>query len=105
MRVGSKGRDAYTEIDLGPLVGGRRLHLAVSYSPGRTTVFRDGEEVLRSRDLRGHFFHWRPYTLTLGDRGRGGAAWPGHLEALAIYDRNVSPSEIRRNAAFMARDF
>ena len=102
LRVGPKGRDAYAEADLGSLVGGRRLHLAISYSPGRTTVFRDGEEALRSRDLRGHFFQWRPYSLTLGDRGRGGAPWAGTIEAIALYDRPIGASEVRTNADLMA---
>jgi len=103
MRVGPKGRNAYAEADLGPLARSERLHLAISYSPGRAVVYRNGAEALRSRDLRGHFFQWRPYALTLGDRGRGGAAWSGRVEAIAIYDRPVSATEARVNADLLGR--
>ncbi|MCZ6727510.1 MAG: hypothetical protein O7A98_09190, partial [Acidobacteria bacterium] len=81
MRVGSKGRGAYDESDLGPLAPGQRLHLALSYTPGRLTVYRDGQQTLATTYLLGHLFHWRPYALTLGYRSSGAAAWSGTLEA------------------------
>ena len=61
-------------------------------------MYRDGRQTLAKTDLLGHFFHWRPYALTLGDRSSGAAAWSGTLEALAIYDRLLDPEEVRLNA-------
>ena len=104
MRVGRKGRGAYGETDLGSLEPGRRLYLALSYTPGRLTLYRDGEEVLTRTDLRGDFFHWRPYALTLGDRPSGGAAWRGAIEALALYDRPLDAEEVRLNAIRLGAD-
>lgn len=103
MRIGPKGRGAYAEADLGRLLAGERMHLTINYSPGRTTVFRNGEQALRSRDLRGHFFQWKPYALTVGDRARGGAVWSGRLEALAIYNRPLGASEAQANAHLVAQ--
>jgi hypothetical protein len=103
LRVGPRGRGAYDDLDLGPLEAGRPVHLMVAYTPGRTTVYRDGEAAPTRRGLIGHFFQWRPYPLVLGDRLDGGAAWPGHLRAVAVYDRLPSLEEARRNAVLLGR--
>ena len=102
MRVGPKGGGAFTEVDLGPLPGGQRVHLALSYSPGRLTIFRDGEQIAQSAELIGHFFHWRNETLVLGDRADGSADWAGTLHAVAIYDRLLSAEEMRRSRQLLA---
>ena len=99
MRVGSERDRPYAWTDLGPLAPGRRLHLALAYTPGRLAIFRGGELAQYRRDLLAYFFHWRTYPLTLGDRDRGGAGWPGNLEAVAIYDRPLDAEEVRANAA------
>ncbi len=104
MRVGSEREGPYTELDLGRLAPGRRLHLALAYSPGRLTVFRDGELAERRRDLRGHFFQWKTYPLVLGDRDRGGADWAGTLEAVALFDRPLTAAEAQANAARLSED-
>jgi hypothetical protein len=104
MRVGSKREGPYTQIDLGALSPGRRLHLALAYTPGRLTIFRDGELAERRRDLRGHFFQWKAYPLVLGDRERGRADWGGTLEAVALFDRPLIAEEVQANAARLFRD-
>lgn len=93
MRIGSRGAGAYGETDLGPVPASRRIHLAISYTPGRTNVYRNGRLAMRKRDLIGHFFHWQPYPLSLAAGG-----WEGELEAVALYDRLFSLQEARRAA-------
>jgi hypothetical protein len=102
LRVGPKGAGAYAEADLGPLAAGRPVHLVVTYTPGRTTVYRDGVAAPTRRELIGHFFQGQPFPLAFGDRRRGGARWAGELRAAAIYDRLLSAAEARRNAALRA---
>lgn len=102
MRVGSKREGPYAELDLGPLSPGRRLHLALAYTPGRLKIFRDGELAERRRDLRGHFFQWKAYPLVLGDRDRGGADWGGTLEAVALFDRQLTAEEVEANADLLS---
>jgi Concanavalin A-like lectin/glucanases superfamily len=103
LRVGPRGRAAYSEIDLGALPIGRPVHVAVDYTPGRTTLYLDGRAAPTRYDLRGHFFQWQPFPLVLGDRRGGGAPWSGELRAIAVYDRLLDAEEARRNAAFAAQ--
>ncbi len=96
MRVGPK-REPFAQVDLGPAPTGS-AHLTVTYTPGRLALYRDGRLALETTELLGHFFHWRPYPLSLGDRWRGGAAWSGSLSRVAVFDRMLPPEEIAGNA-------
>ncbi len=101
LRVGPKA-EPFAEADLGP-ADRTPAHLVLTYTPGRLVLFRDGREVLRTTALRGHFFHWRPYPLVLGDRWKGGARWSGTLDRIAVYDRLLSAEEVAVNAR-LSRD-
>ena len=57
------------------------------------------------RFLIGHFFQWKSYPLTLGDRSTGGADWAGRIEAVAVYDRLLSAEEVSVNFDLLSAEF
>ena len=71
---------------------GKPVHVAITYSPGFLTVYRDGEPVAVDSDVRGAFGGWKPGALTFGE------GWAGNLEGLAIYARVLAPAEVAENA-------
>lgn len=90
--VGSRRRaGAVASADLGPLPR-RTHHLAVTQQPGQTSLYVDGEPTASSTGIGGDFFHFRSYPLEVG------RDWDGRIEGLALYDRILSPDEIREAA-------
>jgi hypothetical protein len=74
------------------------LHLTVTYRNGDLTVYRDGMEIARSKDLWGSLAAWRSGPLTIGADAGGDHPWRGILEAFALYNRCLEPGEVARNA-------
>ena len=86
------------ETILGPIPDGPPLHVAVTYRPGQLVAFVNGEEVHRASNVRGDFRNWSPQHLLFGDEFDGQRDWAGTLEGVALFNRALSPAEIRRDA-------
>jgi Concanavalin A-like lectin/glucanases superfamily len=82
-------------LQLSELDADRTLRLTVTYSPGWIQVYRDGEPTMVVRDVREDFGPWEPGDLLFGDEAGGGADWSGTLEGIALFDRALSPAEVR----------
>jgi len=97
LRTGPTGPNAdRPQVELFDLTPGEPVHVTVTYTPGRLTVFRDGEPALESGAIQGSFnMHWRPGRLVFGDEWGGGGAWPGTLEGVAIYSRALPAETVR----------
>jgi hypothetical protein len=85
------------QVDLGPIPRRRPSHVVVTYLPGHLAAYVDGELRVETGELQGGLNRWRGYPLTFGDDARGGADWRGSLEAVALFDRALSPEEVRES--------
>ena len=90
--AGAAGRT----IDLSVIEPGVTTHVAVTYRPGRLTCYRNGRRGARV-DANEPFAARGAYRLILGDTYAGGSDWAGMLEGVALYARELSDSEVRRN--------
>jgi hypothetical protein len=76
----------------------RALHLAVSFSPGRFAIYRDGDLVER-RVVAGDFFHWKIAALQLGAEAGANVRFRGYLSHLRIWEREIGAAEAAAAAA------
>lgn len=67
-------------------------HLALAFSPGRLTIWRDGELAER-RVVAGDFFHWRIGALQLGAEAGDGGRFRGYLSHLRVWEREIDDAE------------
>ena len=74
------------------------FHLTITYRSGEMVAYRDGMEVARWEDVLGSLTSWRSGPLTAGADASGERSWRGVLEAFAVYNRCLEPSEVARNA-------
>jgi hypothetical protein len=74
------------------------VHLTMTYRDGELIAYRDGMEIARSTDFLGSLAPWQPGPLTVGADASGERTWRGIMEALALYNRCLEPSEVARNA-------
>ena len=72
-------------------------HVTVTYRPGRLTCYLNGQRAAAGAEIREAFEARGPYRLVLGDTYAGDSDWSGRLEGVAIYARELPPSEVRRN--------
>jgi hypothetical protein len=73
------------------------VHVTVTYRNGELSVYQDGMLIARSKDLWGSLRGWRSGPLTAGADASGNNPWRGILEAFALYNRCLEPSEVVRN--------
>lgn len=97
IRMRHRGDDAYPRIALFELPDGERSHVAVTYSPGRLTAYRDGKRLLEEDSVRDGFFPWREASLVIGRDGTERSPWRGRLEGVAIYNRVLSEAQIEES--------
>ena len=72
-------------------------HVTVTYRPGRLTCYRNGQRVAGGAEIREPFEARGPYRLVLGDTYAGDSDWAGRLEGVALYARELRPSEVHSN--------
>jgi hypothetical protein len=94
LRVGSPRRpNPEASAELTQLAAGRATHVALTYTPGRTELYLDGERVRVSNAVQGDFFHFRNLRLAVGD-----GSWRGTVEGVAIWNRVLDAAEIAEDA-------
>jgi hypothetical protein len=74
------------------------FHLTITYRSGEIVAYRDGMEVARWEDVLGSLATWRDGPLTAGADASGERPWKGVIEAIAVYNRCLEPTEVARNA-------
>ena len=91
-------KDTYCEIGLKDgLVPNEKKLITIASGPERTEIYVNGE-LARSYDVRSligveHFCGY----LNLGNSSIGHNAWMGNLYGLALYDRLLTPEQIRQH--------
>jgi outer membrane protein assembly factor BamB len=81
------------EVALTRLAPGRRVHVVVSYSPGRLACYVDGRRVLDTDRVQGDFANWEAMHLLFGDEWQDARQWSGTLSGVAIYSRALGADE------------
>jgi hypothetical protein len=85
-----------------PLVNlprGRASHLIVSYAAGKLGVFVDGQRVLLANAPTAPVAGWTEQPLIFGDAWRRGRNWPGLLEGIGLFGREIGAAEARQRFA------
>lgn len=85
-----------------PLVNlprGRASHLIVSYAAGKLGVFVDGQRVLLANAPTAPVAGWTEQPLVFGDAWRRGRNWPGLLEGIGLFGREIGAAEARQRCA------
>ncbi len=94
LRVGSPRRpNSEASVELAELAANTAIHVALTYTPGRTELYLDGEPVAISDTIQGDFFHFRNLRLVVGD-----GSWDGTVEGVAIWNRILSAAKITEDA-------
>lgn len=81
------------QVTLGSIITGEPMHVIVSYRSGDLRFFVNGQQVKKTRELKGDFHNWEPMVLVLGDELDGGRDWQGSIERLAIRSRALNADE------------
>ncbi len=78
---------------------GRASQVIVSYAPGKLAVFVDGQRVLLANSPTIPVSGWLAQPLIFGDSWRGGHDWPGLLEGVGLFAREMGAPEARQRWA------
>jgi len=82
----------------------RASHVILSYTPGKLMVFVDGQRVLLANPPEIPVSGWTEQQVILGDALRGGCNWPGLMEGIGLFGREIGMPEARqRFDAFKGR--
>lgn len=73
------------------------LHLTLCYSRGELVAFQGGAVIAREHGADDLLAAWKAGPLTIGADSRGQHAWQGEVQALALYNRCLTPAEVTRN--------
>lgn len=91
------------ERDLGEVAVGEPMHVVVTYAEGRLNAYRDGTVSLQEKIERaGPLVVSEGAKLAFGSSANA-AGFSGKLEAIAIYDRELTSREVRRNSLELRR--
>ena len=71
-------------------------HVIVSYAPGKLGVFVNGQRVILTGSSEVPVSGWAPQPLIFGDAQRGGHNWPGLIEGMGIFGREIAAAEARQ---------
>jgi hypothetical protein len=85
------------EVELGRLSAEGPKHVAVTYRPGELLYYGDGKLLHRDQRIQGDFSNWSEQQLLFGDEFNGERKWAGTLEGVAIFNRALSPDEVRQD--------
>jgi hypothetical protein len=85
------------EVELGRLSADGPRHIVVTYRPGELLYYGDGKLLHRDQRIQGDFSNWSEQQLLFGDEFNGERKWAGTLEGVAIFNRALSPDEVRQD--------
>lgn len=80
------------------VVQDKQMHVVCTFGPsGMSRVFADGVQVAE-QPLQGDFSNWSDdYQLAIANELSGDRPWEGNISMVAIFSRELSESEVRRN--------
>ncbi len=91
-------------LPLAKLPADHASHVVVSYAPGKLAVFIDGQRVLLANSPDVPVAGWTAQAVIFGDALRGGRNWPGLMEGMGLFGREIGAAEARqRFEAFKER--
>ena len=80
----------------GVFTANKQHHIVISYDFKALKVYVDGALRHHRLGLSGNFANWETnFALVLGNELTGGQPWLGELRSVSIYNRPLSPSEIK----------
>ncbi|MEZ0299364.1 MAG: LamG-like jellyroll fold domain-containing protein, partial [Candidatus Methylacidiphilales bacterium] len=84
-------------LKLVPITPGQSYHIVVSYGKSGLACYINGKRALISGadGLTGGLGAWTPARLVFGDEWTGGRNWPGFLEGVGLFGREISAGEAR----------
>lgn len=71
-------------------------HVIVSYAPGNLMVLIDGQRVLMANPPEVPVAGWTAQSVIFGDAWKGGHNWPGLMEGIGLFGREISGAEARQ---------
>ena len=74
----------------------RASHVVVSYAPGKLAVFVNGQRVLLGNSPDVAVSSWTAQQVIFGDAVRSGHNWPGLLEGIGLFGREIGQAEARQ---------
>lgn len=84
------------ETRLAPIQVSKPMHIVVSYRPGNLVCSINGEEVLRTSEVRGDLSNWSAHSVVLGDELKDPRDWSGTISRIALRSRFVDSEEAGR---------
>ncbi len=90
-----KGRTG-EPLPLVRLPRGRASHVVVSYTPGKLAVFVNGQRVLLKNPPEALVATWTAQQLIFGNAVRGDRNWPGLMEGIGLFGREIGAAEARQ---------
>lgn len=92
------------EREVGDVVVGEPVHVVITYADGRLHAYRDGTIALQEQiEGAGPLLVSERAKLTFGSEANDAARFSGKLEAIAVYDRELTSREVRRNSLELRR--
>ena len=83
-------------LPLATLPRNRASHVIVSYAQGNLMVFIDGQRVLVANSPEVPVSGWTVQQVVFGDSWKGGNNWPGLMEGIGLFGREISGAEARQ---------
>lgn len=78
------------------LLAGSRSHVVATYRPGMIAIFVDGLQVVSQAVPLGFLDSWNPMMrLHIADEATANRSFAGTIDEIALYDRALSPADIR----------
>lgn len=97
-----EGSTAVQTFPLAAIIPTQPLHLVLTGNTQELVCYLNGRETKRYPLPESLLKPWNYQGLIFGDRQKSGLGWPGTLEAVAIYHRNLSAQEVQRHAELIA---
>ncbi|MGB8354635.1 MAG: LamG-like jellyroll fold domain-containing protein [Chthoniobacteraceae bacterium] len=83
-------------IPIASLIQNQPNHIIISYADGRLGCFINGQEAIIPNPFHGGLSNWTAQPLIFGDAAKGGHNWPGLLEDINFFNREISQPEAKQ---------
>jgi len=96
LRLKTDGANASAfSLPLGPVIPHQSTHVVLSYADGKFACYLNGKRAILAHPFKGGFSTWTAQPLIFGDSAKGGHNWPGLLENIGLFSREISAGEAR----------